>query len=786
MLQSRTSLTLRILLRRIGIASLAPALWLGGSSILAAQDAVPPPIPNPGFEDADGAGFPVGWSLPGTRAGYRALIDRTHPHQGNASVRLYKNPESAVIEAQPFGTLMSTVDAAPYRGKRIRFSAAVRVPAGQSSLVSLWLREDRTNARGFFVSTQDDPITHSDWQVHTLEGDVAPDAASLNFGLILAGDGEAWMDSASIEIIGEAHAVAAPASAAPVRPRTEAGPHDAAARALTRQGLSNLEAFARAYGYVRFFHPSDQAAAADWNRIAIDGVDRAERARDARELAAALNATLQPVAPTFRAEPTAAARPYPAPAAPRTGAEALAWQRRGYSDGGDDLYVQRRVAAASFTDADILTAALPGRVTIHVPLKVWTDAQGRTLPAAAPIAPASSRPADYVPSGFDRSTRLAATIVAWNAMRHFYPYWDAVPDARWPAALDEALRGAAIDADDLAFENRLRRLMAMSHDGHGSVRYWRAPQGMLPLDWAWVEGRLVVTAAGANAGGLGRGDIVTRIAGRTVGAALADASALNPGSEHWSRWRALHEWLSGPAGSALELTFTDAAGATRTVRLPYQPVSRAADVVREARRDPVSEIEPGILYVDLTRLPQDRLVAALSRMAGARGLIFDLRGYPRGQIDYLSHLAGGTIRSADFEAPLWTRPDQVGAQFSNFGWEIPAQSPRFTDDVVFITDESAISYAESVLGTVKGNRLARIVGAPTAGANGNVASMALPGGYTIMWTGMRVRNRDGSQHHLNGVAPDVPVSRTVAGIRAGRDELLERALQEARANMAAR
>jgi hypothetical protein len=35
---------------------------------------------------------------------------------------------------------------------------------------------------------------------------------------------------------------------------------------------------------------------------------------------------------------------------------------------------------------------------------------------------------------------------------------------------------------------------------------------------------------------------------------------------------------------------------------------------------------------------------------------------------------------------------------------------------------------------------------------------------------------DGRQHHLVGVQPTHPVARTLAGVRAGRDEELEAAL----------
>jgi hypothetical protein len=73
-----------------------------------------------------------------------------------------------------------------------------------------------------------------------------------------------------------------------------------------------------------------------------------------------------------------------------------------------------------------------------------------------------------------------------------------------------------------------------------------------------------------------------------------------------------------------------------------------------------------------------------------------------------------------------------------------------------------------------------IVGAPTAGANGNVNPLSLLGGFTVMWTGMRVVKHDGSQHHLIGVQPTVPATRTIRGVREGRDELLEVALDVAK------
>jgi C-terminal processing protease CtpA/Prc len=55
--------------------------------------------------------------------------------------------------------------------------------------------------------------------------------------------------------------------------------------------------------------------------------------------------------------------------------------------------------------------------------------------------------------------------------------------------------------------------------------------------------------------------------------------------------------------------------------------------------------------------------------------------------------------------------------------------------------------------------------------------LELPGGYTVRGTGVRVLEHDGSPHHGVGILPAVPVERTRAAVAAGRDELLERALE---------
>ncbi len=82
------------------------------------------------------------------------------------------------------------------------------------------------------------------------------------------------------------------------------------------------------------------------------------------------------------------------------------------------------------------------------------------------------------------------------------------------------------------------------------------------------------------------------------------------------------------------------------------------------------------------------------------------------------------------------------------------------------------------MGYAADHALGTIIGAPTAGANGNMVGFTVPSGLAIGFTGMRVTAHDGKQsRHLSGIMPDIAVEPTIGGIREMRDEVLERALQ---------
>jgi C-terminal processing protease CtpA/Prc len=197
--------------------------------------------------------------------------------------------------------------------------------------------------------------------------------------------------------------------------------------------------------------------------------------------------------------------------------------------------------------------------------------------------------------------------------------------------------------------------------------------------------------------------------------------------------------------------------------------------------DCIRELERDIWYVDLDRAPMDDISSKMATLAQAQGVVFDLRGYPKGNDEVICHLLTGEEHRGErwvfIPRIAWPDRERISG-WDDAGWDwLQPKEPHIQGKVVFLTSGSAISYAESVLGYIEGFKLAEIVGNPTAGANGNIVHLTLPGGFQLSWTGMKVTKFDGSQHHLVGIQPTVPVERTLKAVQEGRDEYIEKALE---------
>jgi len=105
------------------------------------------------------------------------------------------------------------------------------------------------------------------------------------------------------------------------------------------------------------------------------------------------------------------------------------------------------------------------------------------------------------------------------------------------------------------------------------------------------------------------------------------------------------------------------------------------------------------------------------------------------------------------------------------------QQPHYKGKVVILVDEISQSQAEYTTMAFRSSG-AVVIGSTTAGADGDVSEIPLPGGLRSMISGIGVFYPDKKPTQRVGIIPDIEVKPTVAGIRAGRDEVLEEALRQ--------
>src|SRR5690349_19594132 len=115
---------------------------------------------NLGFSAGEVGRVPPGWFV--STPGYSARLTEEEQSPGKRAV------EISFVEQQQaqFGNLMQTFDATAYRGKQVRFRAAVRVAgASPTDAAQLWFRVDRKpGVMGFFDNMGNRPIRSRDWQ----------------------------------------------------------------------------------------------------------------------------------------------------------------------------------------------------------------------------------------------------------------------------------------------------------------------------------------------------------------------------------------------------------------------------------------------------------------------------------------------------------------------------------------------------------------------------------------------------------------------------------------------
>jgi C-terminal processing protease CtpA/Prc len=381
--------------------------------------------------------------------------------------------------------------------------------------------------------------------------------------------------------------------------------------------------------------------------------------------------------------------------------------------------------------------------------------------------------------------RQLAVIRAWNVIHYFYPYLHLIGD--WDAVLPEFLARMEEAKTGKDYALTLAEMMTHVPDGHTGV--WGHPavdqrfgKAGLPISFRWIEEAPVAVRVSdeARAAGIEPGDALVAVDGEPVAAAMERIGKTLTASTPW----ALHDLLTrvltlGGEGSTAVLKVRKLDGTVRDVSL----VRDSKKPIPPAQGDAVRILPGNLGYADLTRLNRGEVDAMFEKVKGTRGLIFDMRGYPKGtawsiapRINTRNATVAAQFRRSQVSAFSFEE-EGAGFYFSQPIPPLPEGKEKYTAPTVMLIDDRAISQSEHSGLFYEAANGTKFIGSRTAGANGDVTSFPLPGGIWVMFTGHDVRHADGRQLQRIGLVPDIDVEPTRKGIAAGQDEVLERAVR---------
>jgi C-terminal processing protease CtpA/Prc len=707
-----------------------------------------------GFERAQN-GRPAGWGASPTE---HVSSDDQVFHGGQRSVRVERQPDSA----QNFSgvTLALPVD---FGGSRIQLSGFVRTE-DVTGFVAIWMRLDGGSGPLAFDTIQNLNVHGTtDWKEYTISVPVRPDGRNLYFGFLLSGAGKGWADDLRLLVDGK------PIAEAPKveRPKTVLdtdlefdGGSKITFTDLTANQIEDLATLCKVWGFLKYHHPALAAGKRHWDydlfRFLPDILTAADRV--------AANAAMMKLVASL--------------------GEAPACTDCAIAPAAETIYLQPDVNwiySEGALGAD-LSRALQNIYRNRPAGKQFFVSQAPNVHNPNfDIEPAYAR--IKLP---DPGFQLLGLYRYWNIIRYWAPNRDIIGED-WDKVLTEYIPKIALAKTSDDYKRHFLTLIARIHDTHANL--WsslnlRPPVGtcQVPVIVRFIENRAVVAGhfspEAAEKSPLQRGDVIEAV----DGAAVADLV---------KEWRPYYA-DSNDAAMLRDMSHNLTIGSCGDVKLRVRRGTESLDLItarvggsvpreglstHDIAGDAFRLLSKDVAYIKISTLKSADVAKYIDMAAGTKGLIIDIRNYPG---DFAIFQLGGVLVQKETPFARFTRGDlgNPGA----FVWDgkptaLSPLKPHYSGKVVVLVDEVSQSSAEyhAMAFRAAGGV---VIGSTTAGADGNVSSIPLPGGLRTMISGIGVFYPDKRPTQRVGIVPDREVKPTIAGIRDGRDEVLEAALRE--------
>ena len=382
----------------------------------------------------------------------------------------------------------------------------------------------------------------------------------------------------------------------------------------------------------------------------------------------------------------------------------------------------------------------------------------------------------------DAGYRLLSLFRYWNIINYYFPYKN-LTDTPWEEVLPEFIP-KFINAKN-RFEYRLVALEMVTkiNDSHGFFYGLDlySENKLVPAEIVFIGDTAVVAGFFKKdfekSTELKKGDIILRINDKLIEDIIEERKKYMPASNRGALLRDMSSELLQTDKEHLKIEYSRDSITYQTVIPTSNKPSHMPNKFQ--KKDTCFKfIEPNISYLYLGSMKKEYLPNLWNCIKSTEGLVIDLRCYPNDTFT-LFHLSNYLMNNptavVKWSHGSLTHPGMFTYMpVYKFGKK---NKQYYKGKVAILINEITQSHAEYSAMAYRMAPNAKLFGSPTAGADGDVVDIYLPGGITTVISSIGCYYPDGGQTQRIGILPDVEVKPTIKGIKEGRDELLEKALK---------
>lgn len=705
--------------------------------------------------------MPKGWVFAfneDQKKAYAAELDPIVKYSGKHSISVRNINSQASFYAVSYPIFKT------FEGREILLKGYIKTENVKSGYAGLWMRIDGEQPTIAFDNMESRGVKgNTEWAAYSIRLPYDAGAAkSIHIGGLLIGDGKAWFDQ--LELFIDDKPIE---NVAEKKPDTRKASLDTAFSTfsgikpftLTDRIQDNLLVAGQFWGFLKYHHPAIANGDYNWDAELFRNLPKIINAADNAQLSQALEDWLDKL-PVIQA----------------TGETGSPMSKNIAFKPDYGKLLNGSVFSKSLTDK-LIKVKNTKKSKSHYYLSYYQGVGNPKFENENSYAKMTYPDAGY---------RLLGLYRYWSMINYFFPYKDVI-GADWNEVLKTSIPEFVTAKDQHGYLLASLKLIASIHDTHANV--WGNYPALeefkgnyrLPFKAEFIENKLVVTGHtyGDTLGVKQKfliGDIITEINGKPVEALIKHFLPYTAASNYDTQLRDLpYNFLLRGQSENFSLQLL------RTGKKINQTINglKASYYVNQNPKtgEPAFKLlDNHIGYVYPGRYRNNDLPAIKTMFKNTKGIIVDMRCYPSEFMPFTfgKYLKPSSTPFVKFTSSVLDDPGQFAYTpvLSNGG-----DTDAYTGKVVVIVNATSQSQAEYTTMAFQSAPNVTVIGSTTAGADGNVSQIRLPGGINTMISGIGIFYPDGTPTQRVGVKIDQVMKPTIKGIMEGRDELLEKAKQ---------